>query len=71
MLVFGGGVDTVVSSRISVRLGAEYQDWFTGGVTGPPNSGGPGTDVYLPHGLTPTLIDIGVSYHFTGGTVIQ
>jgi hypothetical protein len=71
IIAFGGGLDTVLTPRFSVRVGAEYQNWFTGGVTGPPNSGGPGTDVYLPHGLTPVLFEVGLSYHFTGGSNIQ
>ncbi len=70
-LGFGAGVDTVLSASFSIRVGMEYQNWFTGGVTGTPNSGGPGTDVYLPHGLTPILYEIGVVYHFTGGSSIQ
>lgn len=71
LIGFGGGVDIPITSRINVRGGGEYQNWFTGGVTGPPNSGGPGTNVYLPHGLTPTLIEVGVSYHITGSSNIQ
>ncbi len=71
LVSFGGGVDIAITNRIGVRAGGEYQDWFTGGVTGPPNIGGPGTDKYLPNGLTPALFQVGVSYHFTGGQKIQ
>jgi hypothetical protein len=71
MLSFGGGADIEITPRFSVRAGGIYQRWFTGGVTGPPNSGGPGTDVLLPHGLTPVLYEVGVSYHITGGSNIQ
>jgi hypothetical protein len=65
-LGFGAGVDTQITTRINVRVGMEYQNWFTGGATGTPGSGGPGTDVYLPHGLTPILYEVGIAYHFTG-----
>ena len=71
LVAFAGGVDIAITNRIGVRAAAEYQDWFTGGVTGPPNIGGPGTDKYLPDGLTPALFEVGVSYHFTGGEKIQ
>ena len=69
-LGFGAGIDTELTGRITFRLGMEYQNWFTGGLTGPPNSGGPGTNVYLPHGLTPILYEAGIAYHFTGGGII-
>ena len=71
ILIAGGGVDAQITPRISARLGMEYQNWFTSGVKGPPNSGGLGTDVFLPHGLTPILYEVGISYHFTGGSNIQ
>jgi hypothetical protein len=67
----GAGIDTALSTRLNVRVGMEYQNWFTGGVSGPPNSGGPGTNLYLPHGLTPILYEVGIAYHFTGGTAAQ
>jgi hypothetical protein len=70
LIAFGGGSDYAITNRISIRADAEYQDWFTGGVTGPPNIGGPGTDKYLPNGLTPALFQFGVSYHFTGSEKI-
>jgi hypothetical protein len=71
LIAFGGGTDFAVTNRISVRADAEYQDWFTGGVTGPVGVGGPGIDKYLPNGLTPALFQVGVSYHFTGSEKIQ
>jgi hypothetical protein len=71
MLSFEGGADIEITSRFSVRGGAIYQRWFTAGVTGPANSGGPGTNILLPHGLTPILYEAGISYHITGGTKIQ
>ncbi|MGA7159085.1 MAG: outer membrane beta-barrel protein [Acidobacteriaceae bacterium] len=71
LLAFGGGVDTEITSRISIRVGAEYQDWFTGGLKGALGVGGPGQDTYLPNGLTPFLIQVGASYHFTGGSTIH
>ena len=71
LLAFGAGVDDELTPRINLRLGMDYQDWFTGSVTGPPNSGGPGTNVYLPHGLTPILFEVGVAYHFTGGSLVR
>lgn len=71
LLAFGAGLDTQLTSRLNLRVGMDYQNWFTGGTTGPPNSGGPGTDVYLPHGLTPILYEVGLAYHFTGGTSVR
>jgi hypothetical protein len=71
MIVFGGGTDFAINNRFSVRAGAEYQDWFTGGLKGAEGVGGPGQDVYLPHGLTPFLVQVGVAYHFTGSEKIQ
>lgn len=71
LLGVGGGVDTVLTPRFSIRVGAEYQNWFTGGVSGPPGNGGPTTNVYFPHGLTPVLFEVGLAYHFTGGSNIQ
>jgi hypothetical protein len=71
LLGFGAGVDTELTTRLNLRVGMEFQDWFTGGQTGPPNSGGPGTNVYLPNGLTPILYEVGFAYHFTGGSSVQ
>ncbi len=70
MIVFGGGTDFAINNRLSVRAGAEYQDWFTGGLKGAEGVGGPGHDVYLPNGLTPFLVQVGVAYHFTGSEKI-
>lgn len=71
LLTFGAGVDTELKPRFNLRIGMEYQNWFTGSVTGPPNSGGPGTNVYLPNGLTPILFEVGFAYHFTGGSIAR
>lgn len=71
LLAFGGGADIQISNRISVRAGAEYQDWFTGSLKGALGVGGPGQDTYLPNGLTPFLVQVGVAYHFTGGSTIH
>jgi hypothetical protein len=71
ILTFGAGVDTPITTRINLRVGMEYQHWFTGGVTGAEGVGGPGSDVYLPHGLTPILYEVGVAYHFTGNGATQ
>jgi opacity protein-like surface antigen len=71
LIAAGAGVDAEVTPRFNVRLGMDYQHWFTGGVTGPPGAGGPGTNVYLPHGLTPILYEVGVAYHFTGGSLVR
>ena len=71
LIAIGGGTDIAITNRISARASAEYQSWFTGGVTGPPNVGGNGSDKYLPHGLTPILFQIGASYHFTGSEKIR
>jgi hypothetical protein len=71
LISFGGGTDFAITNRIGVRAGLEYQDWFTGGQVGTPGSGGPGYDQYEPHGLTPALFQVGVSYHFTGSEKIQ
>lgn len=71
LLAFGAGVDAEVTRRFNLRLGADYQDWFTGSVTGSPTCGGPGTSVCLPHGLTPFLFELGVAYHFTGGSLVR
>jgi len=53
MMVGAGGVDIAVHSRINVRAEFEYQDWLSG----------PG----IINGLTPTLINVGVAYHFPAG----
>ena len=71
LISFGGGTDFSITNRIGVRAGMEYQNWFTGGAIGPPNIGGPGYDHYLPHGLTPALFQVGVTYHFTGSEKIE
>jgi hypothetical protein len=71
LLSFGAGVDAELTNRLNVRVGMDYQNWFTGGAKGPPNSGGPGTDIYLPHGLTPILYEVGFAYHFTGGSLVR
>jgi len=71
LISFGGGVDIALTNRLGIRAGAEYQHWFTGSVVGPPGSGGPGQDVYLPDGLTPALFQVGVTYHITGSEKIQ
>jgi hypothetical protein len=49
----GGGVDIAIRPTINVRADLEYQSWFSG----------PG----LENGLTPTLLSIGVAYHFNAG----
>jgi hypothetical protein len=71
LFAFAAGADAEITPRFNVRLGMDYQQWFTGGQTGPPNSGGPGTDVYLPHGLTPVIFEVGVAYHFTGASLVR
>jgi len=53
MIVGAGGMDIEVRPRITVRGEFEYQDWLSG----------PG----ITNGLTPTLINIGVAYHFPAG----
>jgi hypothetical protein len=68
LLAFGAGVERPITTRINVRLGMDYQHWFTGSVTGPAGVGGPGQDLYLPNGLTPILYEVGVAYHFSGGS---
>jgi hypothetical protein len=71
LISFGGGTDIAITNRFGIRAGMEYQNWFTGGKTGPPNIGGPGYDLYLPHGLTPALFQVGITYHITGSEKIQ
>jgi opacity protein-like surface antigen len=51
MGVLGGGLDLTVHPRINVRADFEFQDW----------------EGFPPNGLTPTLITIGVAYHFSSG----
>jgi opacity protein-like surface antigen len=51
MLVAGAGVDIAVHRNVNVRADFEYQDWFG----------------FQPNGLTPSLITIGVAYHFGSG----
>lgn len=50
-LIGAGGVDIAVHPRINVRAEFEYQHWFG----------------FPPHGLTPTMVNIGVAYHFQPG----
>ncbi len=72
LLAGGGGLDASITTRFTFRVGMEYQHWFTGGVSGPELINYlPVTGVYLPHGLTPVLYEVGIAYHFTGGTNIQ
>lgn len=71
MLTFGAGVDTEITDRLNLRVGMEYQHWFTGSVTGSSTCGGPGTPVCLPNGLTPILYEVGFAYHFTGGSLVR
>ena len=72
LLAFGAGVDAEISPRFNLRLGMDYQNWFTGSLTGAsPNCGGAGTPVCLPHGLTPILYQVGFAYHFTGGSMVR
>jgi opacity protein-like surface antigen len=51
MGVLGAGVDFTVHPRINIRADFEYQDWMG----------------FQPNGLTPTLLTIGVAYHFSSG----
>jgi len=53
MIVGAAGMDIAVRSRINVRAEFEYQDWLSA----------PG----ITNGLTPTLINVGVAYHFPAG----
>jgi Outer membrane protein beta-barrel domain len=53
MIVAAGGMDIEVHRRINVRAEFEYQDWLSG----------PG----ITNGLAPTLINVGVAYHFPAG----
>jgi hypothetical protein len=70
--VFGGGVDIALTSRIGIRASGEYQHWFTSDVSGTEVINNvPVQAVYLPHGLTPLLFEVGVSYHFFGGNKIS
>ena len=71
IMSFGGGVDISLTNRFAIRGAMEYQKWFTGGDVGTPGSGGPGEDLYLPHGLTPALFQVGITYHITGSEKIQ
>ena len=71
LLAFGAGVDAEISSRFNLRLGMDYQHWFTGSVTGSPTCGGAGTPICLPHRLTPILYEVGFAYHFTGGSMVR
>ena len=51
MLVPGAGVDIAVYPTINLRADFEYQRWLG----------------FQPNGLTPTLLTIGVAYHFGSG----
>jgi opacity protein-like surface antigen len=51
MVVGGAGVDVAVHPRINVRAEFEYQRWFG----------------FPPNGLTPSMINVGVAYHFPAG----
>lgn len=53
MVSAGGGVDFAVRPRINVRAEFEYQDWLSA----------PGAGL----NITPSIISIGVAYHFDGG----
>lgn len=50
MFAIGGGADFRVKPYLNVRADFEYQDWLS----------------FPPRGLTPTLVTIGVAYHFPG-----
>jgi opacity protein-like surface antigen len=70
LLGFGAGVDTQLTTRLNLRVGMEYQSWFTGGASGKQViDGNPTSGVLLPHGLTPVLYEVGFAYHFTGGSI--
>ena len=72
LIAFGAGVDTELTRRFNVRLGMDYQHWFTGSQSGAQNINGvPTTGVYLPNGLTPILYEVGFAYHFTGGSLVR
>jgi hypothetical protein len=72
LLSAGGGVDIQLSSRFNARVDADYQHWFTGGAKGAEIIDGTATEgVFLPHGLTPILYEVGLAYHFTGGSSIR
>lgn len=49
----GGGVDFAVRPHVNVRAEFEYQDWLSA----------PGAGL----NITPSIISIGVAYHFDGG----
>ena len=51
MFAAGGGADYAVLPWLNVRGDFEFQRWLS----------------FPPSGLTPTLITIGVAYHFPGG----
>ena len=53
MYGLGGGVDISVHRRINVRADYEYQIWSS----------------FPPNGLTPSLVTIGVAYHFPAGNL--
>jgi hypothetical protein len=67
-----GGVDIALTPRFNVRADVDYQHWFTGGASGKQIiDNNPTTGVYLPHGLTPIIYEVGFAYHFTGGNSVQ
>ena len=51
LFALGGGVDFAVHPRFNVRVDYEYQSWLD----------------FKPNGLTPTVLTIGVAYHFGPG----
>ena len=53
LLAGGIGVDVAVDPRVNVRADFEYQDWLSA----------PGAGL----NLTPSLLTVGVAYHFGGG----
>lgn len=54
MIDLGIGADFAVQSHINIRVEGEYQKWFSS---------------YYPlsNGLTPTMVNFGVAYHFPPG----
>ena len=51
MFTGGGGADFKLRPWLNVRADFEYQDWLS----------------FPPNGLSPTVISVGVAYHFPGG----
>jgi hypothetical protein len=54
MIDFGIGADFAVQSHINIRVEGEYQKWFS-------------SHYPLGNGLTPTMVNFGVAYHFPPG----